>query len=119
MAEDKMKPSPDFASDFLERRILLALETRPHPEIPANFAARVARQLPPRPAFVLTPKRNGQRAAVACLVVLLGLMLAFAHRATGTSLYWFSLESIFCAQFALLAVWLVARRSTSASLFKI
>jgi len=40
-------------------------------------------------------------------------MLSFAHRATGTSLYWFSLESIFCAQFALLAVWLVARSYTA------
>ena len=118
MAEDKMKPGPNFALDSLERRILLALETAPQPEIPADFATRVARRLPPRPAVVLTPKRNGQRAAVACLIVLLGLMLAFAHRATGT-IYWFSLESIFCAQFALLAVWLVARHYTSASLFKI
>jgi hypothetical protein len=119
MAEDKMKPVSDFALDLLETRILLALETAPEPEIPADFAARVARQLPSRPAVVLTPKRNGQRAAMACLVVLLCLMPAFAHRATGTSLYWFSLESIFCAQFALLAVWLAARRYTSASLFKI
>jgi hypothetical protein len=110
MAEDKMKPVSDFALDLLETRILLALETAPELEIPADFAARVARQLPSRPAVVLTPKRNGQRAAVASLVVLLGLMLAFAHRATGASLYWFSLESIFCAQFALLAVWLVASR---------
>ena len=116
MAEDKMKPVSDFALDLLEKRILLALETAPELEIPADFAARVARQLPSRPAVVLTPKRNSQRAAVASLVVLLGLMLAFAHRATGASLYWFSLESIFCAQFALLAVWLVARRY-SASLF--
>jgi hypothetical protein len=112
MAEDEMKPS----LNLLERRILLALETAPQPEIPVDFAARIARQLPPRPAIVLTPNRNGQRAAVACLVLLLGLMLAFAHRATGSSLYWISLESIFCAQFALLAVWLVAR-SYSASLF--
>jgi hypothetical protein len=113
MAEDKMKP---IALDLLEKRILLALETAPQPEIPADFAARVARRLPAQPVVILTPKRNGQRAAVASLVVLLGLMLAFAHRATGSSLYWFSLESTFCAQFALLAVWLVARSYTSASL---
>jgi len=112
MAEDEMKAS----LDLLEKRIVLALETAPQPEIPADFAARIARQLPPRPTVVLTPKRNGQRAAVACLVLLLGLMLAYAHRATGTSFYWFSLELTFCAQFALLTVWLVARRY-SASLF--
>jgi hypothetical protein len=117
MAEDKMKPISDFALDVLEKRILLALETAPQAEVPADFAARIARRLPPRPTVVLSAKRNGQRAAVACLVVLLGLMMAFAHRATGPSLYWFSLESIFCAQFALLAVWLVARSYTSASLF--
>jgi hypothetical protein len=49
---------------------------------------------------------------MVCLVVLLGLLLAFAHRATGASLFWISMESIFCAQFALLAVWLVARNAS-------
>ncbi len=113
MAEDKMNPH----SDALERRIIQALETAPRAEIPAGFAARVVGQLPPLPTLVLTPGRYGLRAAVACLVVLVVLMLAFAHRATGSSPYWFSIESIFCAQFALLAVWLVARGYTSASSF--
>jgi hypothetical protein len=102
-------------SELLERRILLALKDAPRPEIPADFAARIARQLPPRPAIVLTPGRYGQRAAVACLVVLLVLIFAFAPRAAGTSVYWFSIESIFCAQFALLTVWLVVRGYTSAN----
>jgi hypothetical protein len=111
MAEDKMNPPS------LDARIILALETAPRPEIPSDFAARVAQQLPPCAPLVLTPERYGQRAAVACLVVLMVLMLAFAHRANGSSLYWFSIESIFCAQFALLTVWLVARGYTSASSF--
>lgn len=102
-------------SELLEERILLALKDAPRAEIPADFAARIARQLPPRPAIVLTPGRYGQRAAVACLVVLLVLIFAFAPRATGTSVYWFSMESIFCAQFALLAVWLVIRGYSSAN----
>jgi hypothetical protein len=109
MAEGKMKTPLDSTS--LDRRIIRALEDAPRPEIPFGFAARVAAQLPSRPMVVLTPGRYGHLAAVACLVVLLALMLAFAHRATGTSLYWFSIESIFCAQFALLAVWLVARNA--------
>jgi hypothetical protein len=117
MAEDKMNAGFSVGSDGLERRIVLALETAPRPQIPADFAARLARQLPPRPVVVLTPDRYGRRAAVVCLAVLLALILALAHRATGTSAYWFSLESIFCAQFALLAVWLVARSYTSASSF--
>ena len=104
MAEGKMRRPTDTAS--LDARILLALETAPRPRIPAGFAARVARQLPPRPTVVLTPERYGRLAAAACLVVLLVLMFAFAHRATGTSLYWTSIEWIFCAQFVILAVWL-------------
>ena len=45
MAEDKMNPH----SDALERRIILALETAPRPEIPADFAARVARPIASAP----------------------------------------------------------------------
>jgi hypothetical protein len=109
MAEDKMNPQS------LDARIIVALETAPRPEIPAGFAARITRQLPPRPALVLTPVRYGRRAAAACLVVLMVLMLAFARPANPGSLYWFSIEFIFCAQFVALAVWLVARDYTSAS----
>jgi hypothetical protein len=98
-----------MAEDKVNARIILALETAPRAEIPADFAARVARQLPARGPLVLTPGRYGQGAAAACLLVLPLLMLAFAHRATGTSLYWVSIESIFSAQSGLLAVWLVAR----------
>jgi hypothetical protein len=105
MPEDKIDTS-------LENRIILALEAAPRPEIPADFAARLSAQLPPRPAVVLTPARYGQRAAWVCLVLLLLVMLTIAHRATGTSLYWLSIESFFCAQFVLLAVWLVASPSS-------
>jgi hypothetical protein len=113
MAEDQMNPP----SDAVERRILLALETAPRPEIPADFAARVGEQLPPRDTVILTPGRYGHGVAMVCLAALLMLMLAFAHRATGGALYWLSLESIFCVQFALLAVWLGVRGYTSASSF--
>jgi hypothetical protein len=109
MAEDKMNPQS------LDARIILALETVPRPEIPADFAARITGQLPSRAALVLTPGRYGQRAAAVCLVVLMVLMLAFARLATPGSLYWFSIEFIFCAQFVLLAVWLVVRDYSSAS----
>jgi hypothetical protein len=51
--------------------------------------------------------------------VLLALILAFARRAMGTSVFWLSMESIFCVQFALVAVWLAVRNAgyTFASLF--
>jgi hypothetical protein len=49
--------------------------------------------------------------------VLLVLMLAIARKAAGNSLYWSSLEWIFCAQFAALAVWLVVRGYSSPTSF--
>ncbi len=117
MAEDKVNPASHVQS--LDARILRVLETPPRLEIPYDFAARVARQLPPRAAVILSPARYGYRAGVACLVVLLALILAFARRATGASVFWFSIESLFCAQFALVAVWLAVRNAgyTFASLF--
>jgi hypothetical protein len=117
MAEDEMNPASHARS--LDARILRALKTAPRFEIPSEFAARVARQLPLRPAVILSPARYGYRAGMACLIVLLALILALAHRATGTSVFWLSIESIFCAQFALVAVWLAVRNAgyTFASLF--
>ena len=47
MAEDKMNPASHAQS--LDARILRVLKTAPRLEIPSDFAARVARQLPPRP----------------------------------------------------------------------
>ena len=105
MAEDPMN---DLFERSLGRALDRALETAPRPQIPVGFAARVARQLPPRNMVVVSRARYSQAAGMACLLVLLSLMFAFAHRATGASVYWLVMETILCAQFALLAVWLVA-----------
>ena len=111
--------NPTSHAQSLDARILRALETAPRLEIPSDFAVRIARQLPPLPVAILSPARYGYRAAVACLIVLLALILALARRATGTSIFWVSMEAIFCAQFALVAVWLAVRNAgyTFASLF--
>jgi hypothetical protein len=117
MAEDKLNPA--LHAQSLDARILRALETAPRLEIPSDFAARVVRQLPLLPAPILSPARYGYRAGVACLFVLLALILAFARRAMGTSVFWLAIESLFCAQFALVAVWLAVRNAgyTFGSLF--
>jgi hypothetical protein len=107
MAENKV----NFDPEALERKITMALEAAPRLHIPENFAARVAGNLPAHPIAYLTPARYGVRAAVVCLVALIGLMLAFSPKAG--SVYWLWIQSIFCAQFVLLAVWLVARRYRS------
>jgi hypothetical protein len=104
-----------MAEDKMNAKIILALETAPRAEIPADFAAKVAGKLRAQEALVLTPGRYGRWAVVACLVMLPALMLAFTPRAAGTSPYWFLTEAIFTAQSVLLALWLVARGDTSIS----
>ena len=96
-------------SEALEQKIMKALGSAPDVAVPEGFAARLARSLPPQPALILTPARFGVGAAMVCLVVLVALMLLLTPRAVGSSALWISIESIFCAQFACLAVWLVAR----------
>jgi hypothetical protein len=93
----------------LEARITLALETAPTPSIPAGFAARVAAELPaPLPAS-LNPPRYGRAAAIACVPVLLALIFLFAQRPAVASPLWIATESLLCALFAMIAVWLALR----------
>jgi ABC-type transport system involved in cytochrome c biogenesis permease subunit len=97
------------ADDELDRRILRALETAPSIEIPADFAARVARQLPARRPVSLTPTYYGRNAVflgmILTLVVLIALSLSNGRHAT------FGLaESLLLAQFIVLTVWLSVRR---------
>ena len=108
MAEHAVNSSNQQA---LDARIILALETAPEISVPSDFAARVAGQLPPLPTVTITPRRYGRNVAMVCMGLLLALILIFAHRATGTSLLWSSIEWIFCVQFALVAVWLAVRQA--------
>jgi hypothetical protein len=100
----------------LDFRLTQALETAPAVRIPADFAARIASQVPPLHVHApvtasITPRHYGRNAAIVSMAVLLVLIFAVAHLATGSSLLWITAEWIFCAQFTLLAVWLAARRS--------
>jgi hypothetical protein len=97
------------ADDELDRRVLRALETAPSFEIPADFAARVARKLPARRPVSLTPTHYGQNAVflgmILTLVVLVALTLHNGRHAT------FGLaESLLLTQFIVLTVWLSVRR---------
>jgi hypothetical protein len=96
-------------ADELELQITQALERLPEMAIPADFAARVAAQLPKRRAVMmpcLQTRRTGQSIAAACLVALLGAMLLLAPRATLHSTFWTAMEWTLCAQFVVLAMWL-------------
>jgi Flp pilus assembly protein TadB len=62
----------------MEQRLTRALEARPGVEIPADFAARVAGQLPKRRPIELTPTYYGRKMMVVCMVVLgVALLIAF------------------------------------------
>ena len=54
----------------MDQRLTRALEARPVVNIPADFAVRVARQLPERRPIALTPTHYGRKAMVVCMVVL-------------------------------------------------
>ncbi len=109
MAEHSINPT-DSESKLFDAKITLALETSPRLEIPPDFAAKVATQMPPLTPVTLTPRGYGRNAAMICMCVLLALIFVFAHRA-GASPLWTSMEWIFCAQFALVAVWLAVRKA--------
>jgi hypothetical protein len=116
MPDHTLKPSrlEPFAQDALDARISRALETPPQLSIPADFAAKLARQLPQlalTPAVMVTPARHGRNAAIVSMLVLLVLIFSFAPRVTGNSHLWLSMELVYCAQLVLLALWLGTRHA--------
>jgi hypothetical protein len=109
MADNSMN-LPNLTHDpaCLDARITLALGTSPVLEIPEGFAARVAAKLPATASMNMAPRRHGRRAAIVCLAILLALIFLFAC-GPAMSPVWISIESIFCIQFALIAVCLAVR----------
>ena len=97
------------AIDQLDQRIVRALETAPQPQIPADFAARIASRLPARRPVSLTPTYYGKSAMLIGTLVTLAALLALALHPTGNTTFGF-LESFLFAQFIALAVWLTVWR---------
>ena len=93
------------ATEHLDRRIVRALETAPEPRIPADFASRVASQLPARRPVSLTRTRYGQNATLAGILLTLALLLVLALHSPGHASFGL-LDSLLSAQFIALAVWL-------------
>jgi hypothetical protein len=94
----------DDAIEHLDQRIVRALETAPQPQIPADFAARVASRLPVRRPVSLTPTHYGQNATLAGMLVTLVALLVLALHSPGHAAFGL-LESVLSAQFLALAVW--------------
>ena|ERR1700744_517268 len=106
MHNDPLNPeglSPT-AAENLDLRITRALETVPEPQIPSDFAARVASRLPARRPVSLTPTHYGQNAMVIGILVTLAALIVLALHTAGHASFGL-LESLLFAQFVALAVW--------------
>jgi hypothetical protein len=100
------------ATELLDQRIVRALEVAPQPRIPADFAARVASQLPARRPVSLTPTHYGHKAVLIAMVVTLVAVITLALRAAAGPANPGLVESLLCTEFIALAVWFgIARPS--------
>jgi hypothetical protein len=109
---DNLSQSAMEPLDYLDQRIVRALETAPEPQIPADFAARVASRLPTRRPVSLTPTYYGQYAMLTGTVVTLAALVVLALHSTGHATFGL-VESFLFAQFIALAVWLSVWRHSS------
>ncbi|HTC76519.1 MAG TPA: hypothetical protein VK684_13145 [Edaphobacter sp.] len=103
---DEWMTELNTADAEMDRRLTRALEARPVVDIPANFAARVARQLPERKPIELTPTHYGRRAMVVCMVVLgVALLVGFVLLGAAVPPMVQVIGWILYAQFLGLVVW--------------
>ena len=92
--------------DTIDARLTRALERKPAVDVPAEFAARVAAQVPVRRAVAVVPARYGFLAARVGMAVLSVALVVMAMRTTGHSVLGVALEWLLCAELAGLAGWL-------------
>ena len=102
MHEQRMKD----VNDALEERVTRALEQAPNVTIPADFAARVAAQVPVRPRVAVRVPRYGLLAAQIGMGVLVFALVVVAMHSTGRGVFGIALEWVLCAELVALAVWL-------------
>jgi hypothetical protein len=101
---DSSPTATEQLDQHLDQRIIRALESVPQSPIPADFAARVARQLPARRPASLTATHYGQNAMLLSIGVTLAALLVLALYTTGHAAFGL-LESLLFAEFIALAVW--------------
>lgn len=88
----------------LDEWLIRALETVPYPQIPADFAVRVASRLPRRRPVSLTATHYGRNAMLLGIVATLAVLLVLALNTTGHASFGL-LEVILLAEFIALTVW--------------
>lgn len=89
--------------------LTVSLEQKPEIAIPADFAARVAASLPPKPVKAHAPRHAGLIAAMVFVFVLLVVCFANGKPADG----WIQLVfmALVATEIAGLALWLGRRRT--------
>jgi len=94
----------------VDAKLTRALESRPEPVIPMDFAARVVAALPP-PAPARKPMQIGRTVGLAAAAVLGVALFALAPHATPTFNNWaFDCELAVIAQLGGIAYWLTTAR---------
>jgi hypothetical protein len=93
----------------LDQRVIRALEASPEPQIPDDFAARVASRVPASRPLSVTPTRYGHNAILISIAVLFAALFALAPHAVNRSVVGLTIECLLCAQFIGLTIWLSIR----------
>lgn len=92
--------------EAIDRRVADVLERAPAVNIPADFAVRVAGQVPARGAVAVRGSRYGWMAARICLAVLLIAIVLMALRASDRRAINIALEWILCGELVGLSMWM-------------
>jgi hypothetical protein len=90
----------------LEARVVRALERPPEPTIPADFATRVAAQVPLRKPVSLTPTHYGRRVTAACLALLFVVLLLLTPYTANHTTWSLAVDWLLTAQFLAMVMWL-------------
>ena len=107
---ERMQSQDENSQTGFDAKLTRALERRPEPSVPMDFAARVAVALPP-PAPARKPVRVGRTAGLAAVAVLGAALFALAPHATPAFNNWaFDFELVVIAQLGGIAYWLTAAR---------
>ena len=102
MHEQRMR----YNTNALEERVVRALERVPEVTIPAEFAARVAAQVPVRRTVSMTTSHYGLMAMRTSMAVLVIALVGVAMHATGRGMFGVVMEWVLCAELIALAVWM-------------
>ena len=100
------------STNSLDWRLTRALESAPTPKIPADFAARLAANLPTRPPASIPATHYGRTAMLIGIFVMLAAMLILAASMANHPVFQLALECTLFAQFVALILWVSAYRSS-------